>query len=144
MLDDTLSAVDAYVGHEIIEEALFGVLANKTRILVLNTFLPSVLPRADRVIVMNRGRIEVQGKIQDCLVGSTWLRGIYDEQSGVAVANSHERKSPKSTKLDYSKTSVSLRSIDDERHMMKSVSSLYKEEERETGILKLSAKVVGS
>jgi ABC-type multidrug transport system fused ATPase/permease subunit len=139
MIDDVLSAVDAHVGQAIVEEALLGMLATKTRIIVLNTFLPSVLPHADRVIVMNSGRIEAQGSVQECLESSMWLRSIYDEQSGVNAGQAElakKRAVAAKTKASDAK-SVGLTSIEDEKQVIWVIADgeLYKEEERATGVL---------
>ncbi|ORY22828.1 ABC transporter type 1, transmembrane domain-containing protein [Naematelia encephala] len=53
-LDDPLSAVDAHVGHHLLHKCILsGPLANKTRVLVTHHL--DVLPRADLVLVMDRG-----------------------------------------------------------------------------------------
>ena len=65
LLDDPLSAVDAYVGHHLLENCILnGPFANRTRILVTHHL--DVLPKADLVLVMDRdgnndGRIIQQG-----------------------------------------------------------------------------------
>jgi ABC-type bacteriocin/lantibiotic exporter with double-glycine peptidase domain len=65
LLDDPLSAVDAHVGHHLLENCLLsGPLANRTRVLVTHHL--DVLPRADLILVLDRdehqdGRIIQQG-----------------------------------------------------------------------------------
>lgn len=60
LLDDPLSAVDAYVGKAILENCLLaGPLANRTRILVTHAL--HVLDKTDYIYVMDNGVIIEQG-----------------------------------------------------------------------------------
>jgi ABC-type transport system involved in cytochrome bd biosynthesis fused ATPase/permease subunit len=60
LLDDPLSAVDAYVGKRIVEDCfLSGPLATRTRVLV--THMLHVLDKTDYIYVMDNGRIIEQG-----------------------------------------------------------------------------------
>jgi ATP-binding cassette subfamily C (CFTR/MRP) protein 1 len=65
LLDDPLSAVDAHVGHHLLENCILaGPLANRTRILVTHSL--DMLHKADMILVMDRdyiseGRIVQQG-----------------------------------------------------------------------------------
>lgn len=55
LLDDPLGAVDAHVGAHIMEHAICGLLKDKCRILVTHQL--HVLPRCDRIVIMDKGRI---------------------------------------------------------------------------------------
>ena len=60
MLDDSLSAVDAYVGKAILENCLLnGPLADRTRILVTHAL--HVLDKTDYIYVMDDGVITEEG-----------------------------------------------------------------------------------
>src|ERR1700733_13259985 len=60
LLDDSLSAVDAYVGKAILENCLLnGPLADKTRILVTHAL--HVLDKTDYIYVMEDGVITEEG-----------------------------------------------------------------------------------
>lgn len=64
LLDDPLSALDANVGHHMLQHCILrGPLANRTRVLVTHHL--DVLPQADWIVVMdsdqNVGRIVQQG-----------------------------------------------------------------------------------
>lgn len=65
LLDDTLSAVDAHVSKHIFEQVLGpeGLLKNKTRVLVTHHI--ALLPRVDRVVVMEGGRIREEGSVDE-------------------------------------------------------------------------------
>ena len=63
LMDDSLSAVDAYVGKAILENCLLsGPLADKTRILVTHAL--HVLDKTDYIYVMDNGVIVEQGTFQ--------------------------------------------------------------------------------
>ena len=60
LMDDSLSAVDSYVGKQILENCLLrGPLADKTRVLVTHAL--HVLDRTDYIYVMDEGVIVEQG-----------------------------------------------------------------------------------
>ena len=60
LMDDSLSAVDAYVGKSILENCLLtGPLADKTRVLVTHAL--HVLDKTDYIYVMDNGVIVEQG-----------------------------------------------------------------------------------
>jgi len=60
LLDDPLSAVDAYVGKAILDECLLtGPLADRTRILVTHAL--HVLDKTDYIYVMDNGVIVEHG-----------------------------------------------------------------------------------
>lgn len=60
LLDDPLSAVDAYVGKAILDQCILnGPLANQTRVLVTHAL--HVLDKADYIYVMENGVITEEG-----------------------------------------------------------------------------------
>ncbi|CDR39229.1 CYFA0S03e01090g1_1 [Cyberlindnera fabianii] len=67
ILDDILSAVDAHVGKNIIEQVINGILSSKTIILATNSI--SVLAEAENIILLENGRIVETGSFRD-VVGS--------------------------------------------------------------------------
>ena len=56
LMDDPLSAVDAHVGRHIFDNAILGLLKNKTRILATHQLW--VLNRCDRIVWMEGGKIQ--------------------------------------------------------------------------------------
>ncbi|XP_063224666.1 ATP-binding cassette sub-family C member 4-like isoform X2 [Bacillus rossius redtenbacheri] len=62
LLDDPLSAVDASVGRQLFHECILTFLKGKTRVLVTHQL--QYLEEADHVVLMNNGRIELQGSYQ--------------------------------------------------------------------------------
>ena len=75
ILDDPLSAVDAYVGKYIMDHCLLeGPLANRTRILVTHSL--HVLDKVDYIYVMENGAIIEQGTYSvriGCINGKTFF-----------------------------------------------------------------------
>lgn len=63
LLDDPLSAVDAYVGKHIFEECIQGYLAEK--ICVLVTHQLQYLSGMDRIMIMNKGQVEAKGSYEE-------------------------------------------------------------------------------
>lgn len=57
LIDDALSALDAYVGKKIMDQVFKTVLAGKTRIMA--THYLHLLKDVDRVILMDKGKIIV-------------------------------------------------------------------------------------
>ncbi|GAA5846361.1 hypothetical protein JCM9279_001345 [Rhodotorula babjevae] len=87
LLDDPLSAVDAHVGAAIFDNAIQGLLAGKTRILVTHGL--QYLPQADSVVVMENGRIVEQGTYAELVTsGSSFSR--FAETYGVAAVSTPE------------------------------------------------------
>lgn len=66
LLDDPLSAVDSYVGKEILENCLLnGPLAGRTRVLVTHAL--HVLDKTDYIYVVEGGELAEEGSYQDLL-----------------------------------------------------------------------------
>ena len=63
LMDDPISAVDANVKRKLIQNVILGHLASKTRVLVTHAI--DFLHLADRVILMQQGRILAQGSYDD-------------------------------------------------------------------------------
>jgi ATP-binding cassette subfamily B protein len=81
VLDDPLSAVDVHTEREI-EEALASVLDGVTALVVVHR--PSTLALADRVALLEGGRIEVIGTHSELLRSSGRYRSLLAERAEVA------------------------------------------------------------
>ncbi|PCH38966.1 ATP-dependent bile acid permease [Wolfiporia cocos MD-104 SS10] len=78
LMDDSLSAVDAFVGKSILENCLLnGPLAGKTRVLVTHAL--HVLDKTDYIYVMDNGTIVEQGTFTDLMSNSVVFSRIMDE-----------------------------------------------------------------
>ncbi|XP_032222105.1 ATP-binding cassette sub-family C member 4 isoform X2 [Nematostella vectensis] len=76
LLDDPLSAVDTQVGQHIFDKCICGELKSKLRILA--THQAQHLPRADHVMILDKGRVATQGRYND-IKNSSALREIMCE-----------------------------------------------------------------
>ncbi|TFK23813.1 ATP-dependent bile acid permease [Coprinopsis marcescibilis] len=78
LLDDPLSAVDAYVGKSILDNCLLdGPLSDRTRILVTHSL--HVLDKLDYIYVMEKGRIIERGTYTDLMTTSTVFARLVEE-----------------------------------------------------------------
>ncbi|WAP60809.1 ABC transporter transmembrane domain-containing protein [Streptomyces sp. S465] len=83
ILDDATSAVDARVEHEI-HEALRGVMAGRTTLLIAHR--PSTLALADRIAVMERGRVVDVGTDEELRARSAVYRNLLTDDAPAAPA----------------------------------------------------------
>ena len=95
LLDDPLSAVDAHVGKHIFRECVRGLLKNKCVVLVTHAL--EYLPVCDRVIVLEKGRVEdagdfaaVSGKKEGVLAGLLAAQKEAKEKEGGEETPSEE------------------------------------------------------
>ena len=71
LLDDPLSAVDAKVGRHIFEQCILGLLSNTLRILV--THRVDCFQHADRIVVLENGRVRCQGKYEELITSDKYF-----------------------------------------------------------------------
>ncbi|KAG5635613.1 hypothetical protein H0H81_010631 [Sphagnurus paluster] len=84
LLDDPLSAVDAFVGKAILEECLLaGPLSNHTRILVTHAL--HVLDKTDYIYVMEHGVVTEQGTYDELLENGTVFPSLMEEYGSLEV-----------------------------------------------------------
>nr|XP_018260210.1 uncharacterized protein I303_07127 [Kwoniella dejecticola CBS 10117]OBR82368.1 hypothetical protein I303_07127 [Kwoniella dejecticola CBS 10117] len=119
LLDDPLSAVDAAVGHHLLENCILnGPFANRTRILVTHHL--DVLPKADLVLVMDRvseheGRIVQQGTYNELRSQEGIFRSLMNEfgaiekhdqqaEDGADLPEDKSEERPQNTKTDENDT----------------------------------------
>lgn len=72
LLDDCLSAVDIDTEKKLFEVLLDGEWKNRTRLLVTHRL--TVLPKVDRIIFLENGKIEAQGRFEELLAHSEKFR----------------------------------------------------------------------
>ncbi|EKM53211.1 uncharacterized protein PHACADRAFT_259405 [Phanerochaete carnosa HHB-10118-sp] len=120
LMDDSLSAVDAYVGKSILENCLLtGPLADKTRVLVTHAL--HVLDKTDYIYVMEHGVIAEQGTFQELMHNSVLFSRVMDE-----YGNLEKEKAEKEQKKEQEKA------VDGAKKEGKKA-GLIQEEERITG-----------
>ncbi|KAF9466028.1 multidrug resistance-associated ABC transporter [Collybia nuda] len=99
LLDDPLSAVDAYVGKAILDQCLLnGPLADRTRVLVTHAL--HVLDKADYIYVMENGVITEEGTYDALMKDSTVFARLMDEYGNLEQEEQEERKKVKAKGAD--------------------------------------------
>lgn len=141
LLDDPLSAVDAYVGKAILENCLLnGPLADKTRILVTHSL--HVLDKLDYIYVMDNGEIVEEGTYDDLMSSSVIFSRIIEEYGNADSDSEDEEQHKASDARKLSRRNASKAgkaesdSLEDEKAVAlkkDSGATLMQEEERATG-----------
>lgn len=85
MLDDSLSAVDGRT-EKMITGELQRATSDRTQTVVLISHRLATLKHADRIVVLNQGRIEAIGSHDELLVSSATYRSVNELQSNTPVA----------------------------------------------------------
>jgi ATP-binding cassette, subfamily C (CFTR/MRP), member 1 len=67
LLDDPLSAVDAHVGHHLMDQCISRLLAGKTRILVTHQLQVLQRSKADRIFCLEEGRVVESGTYDELI-----------------------------------------------------------------------------
>ncbi|GAA5860817.1 hypothetical protein JCM3774_003151 [Rhodotorula dairenensis] len=140
LLDDPLSAVDAHVGHHIFQHAIQGMLKEKTVILVTHAL--QYLAQADKVIVMENGRIAEEGSFADLLKSESAFSRFAHEYGVVnSVAATEEKTKVDDSDEDTEAGSDRIEESNPELAAGKTYGSsrpLVQKEEQATGSVKLS------
>ncbi|TVY33255.1 Multidrug resistance protein [Lachnellula subtilissima] len=87
LMDDPLSAVDAHVGRHIFDNAIMGLMKNKSRILATHQLW--VLNRCDRIIWMEEGRIQAIETFDNLMKDHLGFRLLMET---TAVEEKHEKE----------------------------------------------------
>ncbi|KAF6760644.1 cadmium ion transporter [Ephemerocybe angulata] len=129
LLDDPLSAVDAYVGKTILEHCLInGPLAAKTRILVTHSL--HVLDKMDYVYVVENGQIVEQGTYKELMADGEAFSRLIDEYGRL-----DKGESPSSPKFGPRRQATTAK--DDPDTQLKEVKDVLMQlEERSTGAVR--------
>ncbi|TFK23810.1 ATP-dependent bile acid permease [Coprinopsis marcescibilis] len=136
LLDDPLSAVDAYVGKAILDNCfLNGPLADRTRILVTHSL--HVLDKLDYIYVMDQGRIIEQGTYVDLMANSTvFSRLVEDYGNAESDGEDEAGDADKHTRRDVAKKDgLEAPSEAEAKVGKKSNAALIQEEERNMGAI---------
>ncbi|KAL8962634.1 MAG: hypothetical protein Q9193_000982 [Seirophora villosa] len=80
LLDDPLSAVDANVGRAILDNAICGQMAAKTRVLCTHDM--NLLHRCDRILWMNQGQVRALDTYQNLIENEPEFASLVQEPEG--------------------------------------------------------------
>eukprot|EP00486_Rosalina_sp_Unknown_P006558 CAMPEP_0201569972 /NCGR_PEP_ID=MMETSP0190_2-20130828/11975_1 /ASSEMBLY_ACC=CAM_ASM_000263 /TAXON_ID=37353 /ORGANISM="Rosalina sp." /LENGTH=1205 /DNA_ID=CAMNT_0047992963 /DNA_START=715 /DNA_END=4335 /DNA_ORIENTATION=- len=142
VFDDPLSAVDSHVANHIFNQCFLDLLKGKT--IILATHAVSFLKYADNIIVMDQGKISLEGQLQDLIDAKVNLTKFIvhkneddeenkedeDEEEENALLGSP--KSPRRQKSTESEKSSASKSKDDGKKKGKD-GKLVDDEERGKG-----------
>ncbi|KRD23269.1 ATP-binding cassette domain-containing protein [Streptomyces sp. Root264] len=92
LVDDPTSAVDDTVAGTILDELFFGVLAERTRIVVTHRL--DFARRADRVVVVDEGRVVASGPFDEVAAGMPELLPVIAEAVGARDTEVTEAAGP--------------------------------------------------
>ncbi|XP_030767940.1 multidrug resistance-associated protein 4-like isoform X2 [Sitophilus oryzae] len=82
LLDDPLSAVDIQVGQQLFEDCMVKYLSDKVVILVTHQL--QYLKRADKIIIINDGSIQIQGTYEDIRKSGVGFATLLEEATAIA------------------------------------------------------------
>lgn len=107
ILDDPLSAVDVHVGRHIFENFIDGAIRDKARLLVTNQL--SYLPQADKIIMIENGKIIAQGTYEECQSCASFVRLLSEHNAKAGddakdAGKAAKQKTSKPSKLPKSNT----------------------------------------
>jgi len=85
ILDEATSSLDSH-NEALVQEALGRLMEGRTTIIIAHRF--STITFANRIIVLNRGEIEISGTLQECLEKSETFRILYEKQFAGHVLHS--------------------------------------------------------
>jgi ABC-type multidrug transport system ATPase subunit len=92
-MDDPISALDAHVRNQIIENVYFGALKDRTRILVTHAI--DFLERADHIVMMEEGGIAHQGNYEEMLTNKEFQELLEINDLNKRVVGDAEEKADK-------------------------------------------------
>ena len=101
LLDDPLSAVDAYTGEHIMKEVILGMLKGKTILLPCHALSP--LAHADWIVCLEQGRIVEQGTFRGLLEAGGDFTDLMNEHASVtAIAEPEAAAKPEPESINGS------------------------------------------
>ena len=96
VIDDCLSALDAYVGKKIFDNVLNGELKNKTKIMVTHQI--HFIQELDQLILIDNGKIISQGKPKDVMLTEEFKNYTIDQE--IQEHNKSQENSSESDNAD--------------------------------------------
>ncbi|EFC38918.1 predicted protein [Naegleria gruberi] len=90
LLDDPLSAVDVHTADHIMKYGIYGFLKGKTTLMVTNQI--HFIDKADRILVMDQGRIVQQGTFTELYQEDLNFKNLIDEFSSNNKNNQQEER----------------------------------------------------
>ena len=128
LFDDPISALDANIGKKIMKECICDYLKGKTRVVVTHAL--QYLKYMDRVIYINKGKIEWSGKYNDLL-----QQNFFEALRKLSGNDEDEEEENSSLIIDTSNKDTEKKVLSDKP---KKETKITSEEDREEGSVKMS------
>jgi ABC-type multidrug transport system fused ATPase/permease subunit len=145
LIDDALSALDAYVGKKVMDKVFKEKLAGKTRIMV--THYLHLLEEVDKVILIDKGEIKAFGTFEEVretpyfkdFASSTGKKNI-EEVEEKEEEGMEEKQEEELSKVEEQEETVNekVENENDKAVDKKNAGKLTEEEKRDTGMAGLS------
>ncbi|XP_070536868.1 ATP-binding cassette sub-family C member 9-like [Ptychodera flava] len=134
ILDDPLSALDVHVGSHLMERGIMNFAMNEGRTVILVTHQVQYLQYADKVILLEGGKILLQGNPDEIAVSDPVLFANLKEKIQLSEVESEIESDPdKHTDKVASKLNRQLSNRDGDAAKMKPGGRLIEKEERKKG-----------
>ena len=130
LIDDSLSALDAEVGHKILEGVFMGLLRDKTVIMVTNHLF--FLEKTDEILVMKDGRIATRGDYQT-VRGSPEYAEILEKKHQLEKEEEDSSRSSATFSVKYSKhvSKAETAKLSQEEKLQKEAEKKFKQVEKD-------------
>ncbi|XP_041459432.1 ATP-binding cassette sub-family C member 9-like isoform X1 [Lytechinus variegatus] len=100
ILDDPLSALDMQVGSDLFDKGIKGILHRRNQTVILVTHQLQYLPQADKIIIMENGRVEHQGSPYEIARANQDLEVKWEEAVRRASETEDVRNSGSDTEME--------------------------------------------
>eukprot|EP00057_Strongylocentrotus_purpuratus_P024831 XP_011679305.1 PREDICTED: ATP-binding cassette sub-family C member 8 [Strongylocentrotus purpuratus] len=100
ILDDPLSALDMQVGNDLFDKGIRGILRHRHQTVILVTHQLQYLPKADKIIIMENGRVQHQGSPYDIARADHDLEVKWKEAERRASVTEDVRTTESSTEME--------------------------------------------
>ena len=145
LFDDPISALDANVGKNVINNCICDYLKNKTRILVTHAI--QYANSADRIIYMKDGKISWQGNFEEILHQPFWIamtlkRKSSRSRSGSDLGNNTENSSNEEKERKEEEEEEEIEEKKKKNKANNNIKRITREEDRVTGSLKTNANIL--
>ncbi|XP_070536210.1 ATP-binding cassette sub-family C member 8-like [Ptychodera flava] len=135
IMDDPLSALDVHVGSHIMERGIMNFLMKEGRTVILVTHQVQYLKYADKVIIMEDGRVINQGNPNE--IGNQDLELFHSLREQIQLISESEKESEsdleKTLSLDREELKKQVSLIEESERNEGPGASLIEKEERERG-----------
>ncbi|XP_077866270.1 ATP-binding cassette sub-family C member 9-like [Saccoglossus kowalevskii] len=141
ILDDPLSALDVHVGRQLFMEGIIDLLIDNKRTVILVTHQLQYLQYADKIVVMDNGKIHRQGEIDKIAKEDPELYKQWRETVQL-LSESESETEDDTTVQEREELKKQISVIEDEK--LEEDGKLIEEEERERGSISLAIYMVYS